>query len=132
MNVSSSMISTSVAISAAISRPAASARRRVSADVGAEDEGDFSSEKPSSDKQQEGLARQRRDVGQPPLRRQRQRRDVALVVDRHRIPDLGEQPEQARARAVAFVEQRAILQQRFEHGGDIGIAEDWLPVSARA
>jgi hypothetical protein len=72
--------------------------------------------------QQEGLPRQRRDVRQPPLRRQRQRRHVRVVVDRHRIPDLGEQAEQSGARTVPFVEQRAVLQQGLQHGPDIGVA----------
>src|SRR6266700_820526 len=98
MKVSSSMIRTSVAISAAISRPAAS----------------------------ESLPRQRRDVRQPALRRQRQRRDVRVVVDRDRIPDLGEQAEQSGTRAIPLVEQRGILQQGLQHGPDISVTRSLI------
>ncbi len=45
-----------------------------------------------------------------------------LSLTDDRIPDLGEQPEQAGARAMALVEQRAVLQQGLQHGGHIGVA----------
>ena len=122
MKVSSSMIRTSVAISAAISRPAVSVKRAGLGDVDVEDERHLLLGEAFEREQQERLPRQRRDVRQPALRRQRQRRDFGIVVERDRIPDLGEKLEQPGARAMPFVEQRAVLQQGLQHGAHIGIA----------
>ncbi|MGX0997854.1 hypothetical protein AB7M38_005146 [Bradyrhizobium diazoefficiens] len=47
---------------------------------------------------------------------------LGVVVDGDGIPDLGEQPEQARARAMAFVEHGGITEHGFQHGCDIGVA----------
>ena len=91
-------------------------------DVGIENERHFLLGEAFEREQQERLPRQRRDVRQPALRRQRQRRDFGIVVERNRVPDLGEQLEQPGARAMPFVQQRAILQQGLQHGGHISIA----------
>ena len=96
-------------------------------DVGAENESHLLLGKAFQRQQQEGLPRQGRDVRQPPLRRQRQRRHVGVLVDRDRIPYLGEQAEQSGTRTVPFVEQRAVLQQGLQHGPDIGVARGLVP-----
>ena len=92
------------------------------ADMRIEDESDFLFRKSFERQQQEALARQRRDVRQPALRRHRQRDDIIVVIHGDGIPDLREQTKQTRARSVLLVEQRLILQQRFKHCPDIGIA----------
>ena len=51
-------------------------------DIDTEDEGDFFFGKTFQRQQQERLARQRRDVRQPALGGDRQRRDIGVVVDR--------------------------------------------------
>ena len=122
MKVSSSMISTSVAISAAISRPAASASLRVSATSVPRMKATSSSEKPSSDSSRNAWrgsgvmfdSRRSDGIGSG--------RDIGVVVERHRIPDLGEQPEQSGARSMLLVEQRRVLQQGLQHGRHIGVA----------
>ncbi len=90
--------------------------------IDAENPGHFLFGKTFQRQQQKGLPRQRRDVRQPPFRRHRQGGDVGIVVERNRIPDFREQPEQAGARAVLLVEQGRVLQQGFQHGPDIGVA----------
>ncbi len=111
MKVSSSMIRTSVAISAAISRPAVSVNVRVSAMSMLRMNATSSSEKPSSDSSRNACRGSGVMFDSLPLRRQRQRRHVRVVVERNRVPDLGEQLEQPGARAMPFVQQRTILQQ---------------------
>ena len=132
MKVSSSMISTSVAISSAISRPAVSASLPDLGDVGMQHEGDLFLGEAFQRQQQERLPRQRRDVRQPPLGRHRQRPHIGVVIQRDRIPDLRKQPEKTGARAVLLVEQRRILQQGLQHRRDIGVAGSLACRSARA
>ncbi len=69
MKVSSSMISTSVAISAASSRPDSSTKLAQRRHVDIEDRGGVLLGKPFERHQQEGLPRQRRDLAEPPLDR---------------------------------------------------------------
>ncbi len=122
MKVSSSMISTSVAISAAISRPAASASLRVSATSVPRMKATSSSEKPSSDSSKKAwrgngvIFDSRRSDGSGRVAH------VRDIVERNRIPDLGEQPEQPGAGPVPLVEQGGILEQGLKHGSDIGVA----------
>ncbi len=90
MKVSSSMIRTSVAISAAISRPAASVSLRASAISVPRMKATSSSEKPSSDSSRKACRGSGVMLDSRLLRRQRHRRHVGVVVvHRHRIPDLG-------------------------------------------
>src|SRR5262249_29481886 len=91
-------------------------------DVVSKNEGDFLFRKAFQRQQQEGLARQRRDVGQPPLGRHRQRRHVGVFVDRNRIPDPREQAKQSGARTKLLIQQRRVLEQGLEHGRDVSVA----------
>ncbi len=79
MKVSSSMISTSVAISAASSRPESSTSSRKLRHVDIEHLGGVVLRQPLQRDQQERLARHRRDLGQMPFDRLVRRRGVAVL-----------------------------------------------------
>ena len=98
MKVSSSMMRTSVAISAASSRPDSSTSARSVGQVAVENfRGVFFGEA-FERHQQKGLTRPRRDLGEMLVRRQDDLSGFRLAVHRDRIPDLREQAVQADAR----------------------------------
>ena len=90
--------------------------------VDAEDVGHLLLRKAFQRQQEESLARQRGNIGETALRRHRQRRHLGIVVERNRIPDLREQPEQAGPGAMLAIQQRGVLKQGLQHGRDIGVA----------
>jgi len=131
MKVSSSMMSTSVAISGRHfpSRNVGGAAGL--GHVGRENERDSSSEKPSSDSSRKAwrgngvIFESRRSGGQ------RQGGDVAIIVDRDRIPDLGKQPKRPARGPCSFV-GRDKSEQGFKHGADIGVARRLISGQGRA
>ena len=122
MKVSSSMISTSVAISAASSRPDSSTSERSVGDVDIENlRGVLLGEAFQRD-QQERLARQGREAGEPLSAGMSAVDGRLLAVERDRIPDLGEQPIERDPRAAGLVDDRRIRDQGLQGGAHIGVA----------
>ena len=72
--------------------------------------------------QEKGLARPRRNLGQVLLRRQDDLAGLRLAVNRHRIPDFGEQPIERDPRVRARFQDFRAGNQRFHSGNDIGVA----------
>ena len=86
------MIRTSVAISAASSRPDSSTSAAKRLQIAIEHLGGVFFREAFERYQEKGLARPRRDLRQVLLRRQDDFAGLRLAVHRHRVPDLGEQP----------------------------------------
>ena len=115
MKVSSSMMSTSVAISAASSRPDCSTKPRTDRHIGLEDRGGVLLREALQRDQQEGLAGQRGDVAKPLLDRHLGiGRRLGFGVHIDGIPDFGEQMVQRHARRAGLRDHAWIGNQGFQ------------------
>ena len=121
---SSSMMRTSVAIAAAISRPDSSTSARTSSFGHAEDLGRLPVREPFERDQQERLPRQGRDLAEMPVaRRRRGHRIGSRPIGR--VPDAREDTVKVDARFGGrrrVLKQRPIFAQGFKGRGDVGIA----------
>ena len=116
------MIRTSVAISAASSRPDSSTRPRSVGRSQLEDLGGVLLGEALQRHQQEGLPRPRGDLGEVLLGRQMASLASGLAVHRDRIPDLGEQAIEGDPRIAARFQHFRAGDQGFQGGGHIGVA----------